>query len=136
MSKFFVGFLNTAQLAALHNAGHSVEAFVLSEPAKLVATLASSSIGATVKADITALMDKSLSGAEKFEQVLASTLPLVVKYATNPGTIITDAGGIARALVQTLYNDVVGAVKHAADTVASPEAPVDQAARVNQAVPA
>lgn len=131
MSKFFVGFLNADQLAAIHSAGHVVEAFALSEPAKLVATLATSSIGATVKAEITTLKDQSLSGSQKFTQALSIALPLVVKYATAPGTIVTDAEGIARSLVQELYNDVVGAVKTAvtpASTATIPAPPVDQTA--------
>lgn len=129
MSKFFVGFLNAAQLNALHNAGHAVEAFALSEPAKLVATLASSSIGATVKADITALMDQNKSGLQKFEEVVANTLPLVEKYVAGPGTIITDAEGIARGLVQQVYNDVVGAVKAAVAPAAAPAPATGQSAQ-------
>ena len=125
MSKLFIGFLTAAQLVALHNAGHAVETFVLTEPQKLVATLKSTSIGATVMAEVANLKDQSISGAEKFAKALAIATPLVLNYVTaGPAAIVTDAEGVARELVQSLYNDMMAAAK----TVPVPAAPVAEAA--------
>ncbi len=123
MSKLFVGFLNSAQLAALHAAGHILADAGLSEGQKLVATLKSTSIGQVVTNDIAALKDQNLSGAEKFAKVLANTAPLVLSYATGNGltSLVGDGIGIAQELVQSLYNDTLGAAK-AALAVAAPAA--------------
>ncbi|UAK25681.1 hypothetical protein [Sphingomonas nostoxanthinifaciens] len=120
MSKLFVGFLSSAQLTALHAAGHAVEQFALSETQKVVATLKTTSIGATVTADIKALEDSTLIGAEKFEQVVANTAPLVLPYVTGGGlaSLAADAGDVARELVQSLYNDAATALKTAAASAA------------------
>jgi hypothetical protein len=120
MSKLFIGFLTAAQLTALHTAGHAVETFALTEPQKLVATLKTTSIGATVAAEIANLRDSAETGAQKFEKALAIAAPLVVKYvAAGPAAIISDAEGVARELVQSLYNDMVDAVKAATSTAAT-----------------
>ena len=120
MSKFFIGFLSAAQLVALHDAGHAVETFALTEPQKLVATLKTTSIGATVAAEVANLKDQSISGAEKFAKALFIATPLVVHYvAAGPASIVTDAEGVARELVQSLYNDMVAAAK----TVITPAVP-------------
>ncbi|UAK24170.1 Pam3-gp28 family putative phage holin [Sphingomonas nostoxanthinifaciens] len=121
MSKLFVGFLNSAQLTALHAAGHAVEQFALSETQKVVATLKATSIGATVTADIKALKDSTLTGAEKFEQVVTNTAPLVLSYVTGGGlaSLASDAADVARELVQSLYNDVASALKVAAAPAAA-----------------
>lgn len=125
MSKLFIGFLSAAELAALHDAGHIAEALVLSEPQKLVATLKTTSIGAAVTADIHTLKDSTLTGVQKFEQVVANTAPLILKYVTGGGSaIVADAADVARELVQSLYNDLTGAVKAAAAAATSaPAAP-------------
>lgn len=109
MTKLFVGFLNTAQLAALHDAGHAIEQFAVSEVQKAVGVLKTTSIGATVVADIAAAKDTQLSGAQKFEQVFANTVPLVLKYVTGGGVeaVEADVADIARELVQSTYNDVL-----------------------------
>jgi hypothetical protein len=119
MSKFFIGFLTAAQLASLHAAGHAVETFALTEPQKIVATLKTTSIGATVAAEIANLRDSTEAGAQKFTKALAIAAPLVVSYvASGPAAIVSDAEGVARELVQSLYNDMMAAVKAAtADTV-------------------
>ncbi|WP_404711470.1 hypothetical protein [Sphingomonas sp. MMS24-J13] len=121
MSKLFVGFLNAAQLAALHAAGHVLESRALSAGQQLVATLKGTSIGAAVVGDIKALTDSSLSGAEKFEKVVANTAPLVLQYVVGGGfsTIVGDAKDLARELVQSLYNDVIGSATKAADAAAA-----------------
>ncbi|UAK25510.1 hypothetical protein [Sphingomonas nostoxanthinifaciens] len=121
MSKLFVGFLSSAQLTAHHAAGHAVEQFALSETQKVVATLKTTSIGATVTADITALKDSTLTGAEKYEQVVANTAPLVLSYVTGGGlaSLASDAADVARELVQSLYNDVASALKPAAAPAAA-----------------
>ena len=123
MSKLFVGFLNSAQLAALHAAGHVLADAGLSEGQKLVATLKTTSIGAAVTADIKAVSDKSLTGAQKFEEVVANTAPLILSYATGGGltSLVADAADIARELVQSLYNDTLGAAQKAV-TAAAPAA--------------
>ena len=118
----FVGLLTAAQLAAVHSAGHAIEQFALSEPQRLVATLKANSIGATVTAEIANLKDATLSGAEKFEKAVAIATPLVEKYvAGGAGSIVADVEGVARELVQSLYNDTIGAAKAALAAAATPQ---------------
>ena len=118
MSKLFLGFLNAVQLSALHAAGHIVTDAGISEGQKLVATLKTTSIGAAVTDDIQALTDKDMTGAQKFEQVVANTAPLVLSYATGGGlpALAVDAGGVARELVQSLFNDLKAAAPKVAAT--------------------
>jgi hypothetical protein len=85
----------------------AVKAFSHSETSKVVAALVATDIGAAVKADILAVKDHSLSGSQKFEKVVANTVPLLLKYATGGGIAAVEADviSIARALVQVVYTD-------------------------------
>jgi len=82
-------------------------ALVPSETAKAVQALRQSEIGAAVASDIEAIASKDMSGAEKFEAVLANTLPLVVKFIAKGGIepALKEVEDIGRALVQTVFND-------------------------------
>jgi len=89
-------------------AGQSVQAFAMTEAQKAVAALSKTTIGATVAADIASLTNSSLSGAEKFAQVVGNTAPLLASFLTQGGvaTAVADAEDVARQLVQSLYNDL------------------------------
>lgn len=81
--------------------------FAVSEAGKAVAVLKQTSIGSIVAKDIAAMQDKNLSGAQKFAAVVATTAPLVLKYAASGGlvAVLADVEDIARSLVQSVYND-------------------------------
>ena len=123
MSLLGIHVLTDAQFAALKAAGHSVQTFAISEAEKAVIALKQTDIGAAVANDIQAIASKDLTGPQKFEAVLANTLPLVLKFATGGGfaAVEKDVEDIARSLVQAVFNDVksttagsvAGAILHA-----------------------
>ena len=82
-------------------------ALVPSEVAKAVQALRQSEIGAVVASDIEAMSSKDMSGTEKFEAVLANTLPLVVSFVAKGGfePALKEVEDIGRALVQAVFND-------------------------------
>lgn len=83
-------------------------AFVATEADQVVTALKQTAIGVAVAADIAAIKNAKLSGTEKFASVLASTIPVVLNYAVGGGIAAAakDVEDIARALVQSVYNDV------------------------------
>lgn len=89
--------------------GGKAVAIVLSQVDQAVAALKATEIGATVAADIKTMASRELSGSEKFERVLANTLPLVVKFVSGDGgkVALKDVEDIGRALVQSTFNEVV-----------------------------
>jgi hypothetical protein len=119
MSFLGIHILSDAALAHLKAAGHDVTTFAATEADKAVIALKSTDIGATVAADIASVKDNALTGSQKFEAVLANTLPLVLKYVTGGGlsAVVTDVEDIARSLVQSVFNDTAStkAGKVAAD---------------------
>lgn len=89
-------------------AGKAVKQFVMTEVQKAVTVLKTLPIAATIAADIAALKDARLTSAEKFEHVVANTVPALIALATTKGAIgvvIADAESVARELVQSIYND-------------------------------
>lgn len=108
MSLFGIHILTDAQLKLLKDAGHQVETFALSEGQKAVAALKASDVGQAVAADVKSLTDSSLSGGEKFEKVLANTLPLVVKFVAGGGVTaaLDEVESLGRELVQSVVDDV------------------------------
>lgn len=89
-------------------AAKSVEALTLTEAQKAVAALKTTTIGAAVAADIKTIGSKDLSGEEKFAQVLANTTPAIAAFVSGGGVkaAAKDVEDIARALVQSIFNDV------------------------------
>ena len=88
--------------------GAAVGEVTLTEVQHAVAALKETDIGSAVAADIHALTNASLTGAQKREQVVANTIPLIVTYATGGGisAVANDVEDIARELVQSTFNDV------------------------------
>lgn len=86
----------------------AVKTFAGSEASKIIAGLKTTDIGAAVIADIAVVESTDLTGAQKFEQVVANTAPLILKYVTGGGiaAVESDVLGIAQGLVQTVYLDV------------------------------
>lgn len=61
-------------------------------------------------------------------EVLAIATPLVAKYGIGgPVAIVADAEGIARELVQSLFNDANQAVKAAPEPAPAPVTPASPA---------
>lgn len=89
-------------------AAKSVIAFALTEEQKAVAALKQTAIGAAVAADIKALKSDTMSGQQKFEEVVKNTLPLIVSMIAEGGVqkTVKDVEDIGRALVQSVFNDV------------------------------
>ena len=110
---------STAVAAAPATTVAALKAFGSSEAAKVVAALKETSIGTAVANDVSALTSSTLTGEQKFEQVVASTTPMVLSYVTGGGIAALEADviGITRSLVQTIYTDVAdtGFGKIAAD---------------------
>jgi hypothetical protein len=104
MALFGIHFMTSKQLAAMKA---EVSSFAMTEAGKAVAILKTTEIGKAVAADIAAVSNKRLSGSQKFEKVVASTAPLIVKYVTGGGfaAVEADVVDIARNLVQSVYND-------------------------------
>jgi hypothetical protein len=107
MKIFGLHIVSSAALARLRVAGGDIAEFVASEADKAVLALKSTDIGAAVAQDIATVNDHALSGVEKFEKVLANTLPLVLHYVTAGGinAALKDVEDIARSLVQAVFND-------------------------------
>jgi hypothetical protein len=87
--------------------GQSVQAFALTETQKAVVALTKTGLGAAVAADIATLSNSGLTGTQKFEQVVANTLPQIVTLLTSGGRAVTlaEVEDLGRALVQQVFND-------------------------------
>ena len=94
--------------AKLNELKQQAEQFAMTEAGRAVIALQKTDIGAAVAADIKAVSSTTMTGGQKFEAVLANTLPLIVKYATGGGisAVVDDVEDIGRALVQMVFNDV------------------------------
>ena len=100
--------LSKSQLNDLKAAAESALNIVPSETAKAVLALKQQTeIGAAIANDIEAISSKDMTGAEKFEAVLANTLPLVLSFLTGKGLSVAldEIEDIGRALVQSVFND-------------------------------
>ena len=91
----------------LKAAADSALNIVPSETAKAVLALKQTEIGAAVASDIEAISSKDMTGAQKFEAVLANTLPLVLSFLSGKGLAVAldEIEDIGRALVQSVFND-------------------------------
>ena len=115
MSKLFIGFLSATQLTALHAAGHAIETGVISAGDHALAIIKANPIAALISTDIATLKDSTLSGAEKAEKVIANAIPLITTLATGGVvTLVASVEDTARLVVQSLYNDTIGAAASAA----------------------
>lgn len=114
----------------LQDAGHEIVELAGTEVDKAIAAAKATDIGAAVTADIHAMEATDKTGAEKFEAVLANTLPLVLKYVTGGGlsAVIGDVEDFGRQLVQSVFNDVKSttAAKIAEDILSIFEKPPTQ----------
>lgn len=115
MSKLFIGFLSAAQMTALHAAGHTLKTGLVSVGQHAVAIIKANPIGALISADIATLRDSTLSGAEKADKVVASAVPLIESLiAGGAVTLVASVEDTAREVVQSLFNDTIGAIEKAA----------------------
>lgn len=104
---FGLRIITKGQFNELKAAAATALNIVPSETAKAVLALKQTEIGAAVASDIKAISSKDLTGAEKFETVLANTLPLVLSFLTGNGLSVAldEIEDIGRALVQSVFND-------------------------------
>lgn len=107
MKIFGLRIIPNSQFKDLKAAAETALNIVPSETAKAVLALKQTPIGAAVANDIEAISSKDLTGAEKFEAVLANTVPLVVSFLTGKGLAVAldEIEDIGRALVQSVFND-------------------------------
>lgn len=124
MSKLFIGFLSAAQMTALHVAGHAIETGVVSAGQHAVAIIKANPIGALISADIATLKDSSLTGSDKAAKVVASAIPLIESLVAGGAvTLVASVEDTAREVVQSLFNDTIGAIEKAvAPSIAEPAA--------------
>lgn len=89
--------------------GKVVANIVLTDAAQAVAALKNTPIGQSVADDIKALSSSTLTGPQKFEQVVESTLPLIQDLLATGGLKknLKEVEDIGRALVQDVFNSVV-----------------------------
>jgi len=87
--------------------GQAVLDIVLTPTQKAVAALKKTPVGVAILADIKAVSSKDLNGQQKFEAVVANTLPLILEVVQGDGVkaALSDVEDIGRALVQEIYND-------------------------------
>lgn len=85
----------------------AAQSLALSATDRAVVVLKQSNLGTVVANNIRIVAGRELSGREKFEQVVSQTVPLIVSYASSGGVraAATDVEDLARALVQSVYND-------------------------------
>lgn len=104
---FGLRIITKGQFNDLKAAAATALNIVPSETAKAVLALKQTEIGAAVASDIEAISSKDMTGTEKFEAVLANTLPLVVSFLSGKGLAVAldEIEDIGRALVQSIFND-------------------------------
>lgn len=105
MKIFGLHILTKSDLATIKQ---DAAAFALTEADKFVATLKGTPVGAAAVTSINAVENKSLSGLQKFEQVVEAVFPLVINYASSGGVTlaIDTAKDLARQFVQSTFNDL------------------------------
>lgn len=80
----------------------------VSEVDRAVVALKNTIVGTLVANEVHAITAKDMTGAQKFEAVVESTLPLIHDFATRGGRamLVHDVEDVARQLVQSVFNDV------------------------------
>ena len=94
--------------AALEAEGHTVVASATASIDQTIATLKTTEIGKAAANAISAAEEPGLTGAQKFEKAVASTLPTIVDYASKGGVsaAIKDVEDIGRQIVQSVFNEL------------------------------
>ena len=89
--------------------GKSIKDFVVSETQQAVAVLKKTEVGQLVAEEIKIVNSSTLSGPQKFEQVLSKAMPLIKDLVAAGGAkvVLKDVEDIGRALVQEVFNDVM-----------------------------
>ena len=97
-----------AVAAAPETTATALKAFADSTASQVVAALKETHIGTVVANDVSAAESSTLTGSQKFEQIVSNTIPLVLEYVTGCGiaAVEADVEGIARSLVQVIYTDI------------------------------
>jgi hypothetical protein len=75
---------------------------------RVVAALKQTKLGDATVDSIQAVANSDLSGAQKFERVVAEISPLVVEYVRAGGgkAAVTDVEDLTRTLVQSVYTEL------------------------------
>ena len=111
-----LAWLSPSHVAALNAAGHTLEADTVSLVAQVASALKDAivategaaektTLGHAIVAACTALISSDLTNQQKFEQVVADALPLVLQVAAGGGValVAADASTLTRTLVQNVY---------------------------------
>jgi stalled ribosome rescue protein Dom34 len=106
MSFLGIHILTDAQLKTLKDAGHEIATIALTDAQKAVAALKETDLGKTVAADIAAVAGSG-TATQKFENVVAATMPEVLKLVASGGVTaaLADVESITREFVQSVFND-------------------------------
>jgi predicted DNA repair protein MutK len=98
--------LTEKQFELLKNAGHEITYLAATPVQQAVAALTALPIGSAIHADIVAIESKTMTGPQKFEAVVAKTLPALVETlaAHGVGATIAEVADIGRELVQSIFN--------------------------------
>lgn len=104
---FGIRIISKSKLNELKAAAAAGLVIAPTETAKAVLLLKQTEIGGVIANDIEAMSSKEMTGSQKFEAVLANTLPLVASFLAGKGlsVALNEIEDIGRALVQSLYND-------------------------------
>jgi len=104
--------IKNSQFRELKAAADTALTLAPSEVAKAVQALWQSETGAAVSADIEAISSKNLTAADKFEGVLANTLPLVLGLLNKNGlsAALEEIEDIGHQPVQAVFNDFKSAM--------------------------
>jgi hypothetical protein len=117
MSKLFIHFLNDDQIAALKAAGHNLEVAAVTAGQHAVALIKASPVGSQITNMIHTVESQSMTGAEKAASVLVQAVPLIASFVADHGaSLIASVEDTGREVIQSLFNDTLGAVKGAATT--------------------
>ncbi len=107
---FHIVFANDAQKAiikqALADAGHVVELAAESAADDLVLALKKTTVGTFIASEIATLKDSTLTGLEKFEQVVEKAIPAAITLFAAGGVtkVAGEVEDAVRATVQLIYN--------------------------------
>lgn len=126
--KLFLSVGTSAQIEAFKAAGQEIVHDAVSAGQHVVAVIKASPIGGQIVDAIQTMVSGKnpdgtpMSGVQKGERVLADAVPLIAGFAADGGvSLVTSAENTAREVVQSLYNDTVGAAKDAADAATAGE---------------
>lgn len=112
--------VSATALAALQAGGHDFVQAEVSAGQHAVATIKTSPVGQQIATIIHLVADKNMSGAEKASAVLVEAVPLIASFVADHGvSLIASIEDTGREVIQSLYNETIGAIAKATATAAA-----------------